>query len=154
MKKSFLCLVLILLCGFASKAQTQVTLHFYNAGSQEFSVSEAGKIYFDNGYLYIDDGNTVPYSFQVSMIRKMLFAAPVSIDEIETPDFKIYPNPANNFIKISSNRPEISYQIFTMDGRLIMTGSCGNEENINISALSKGLYLIKVDGQTFKISKL
>lgn len=153
-KKHFLCLILILFCCHASKAQTQVSLHFYNAGSQEFSVSNAGKIYFDNGYLFIDDGNTVPFSFQVSTIQKMLFSAPANLSEIETANFKIYPNPANNFIKISSNRSENDYQILSMDGRLVMTGSCRNEESINISALSKGLYLIKVDGQTFKISKL
>ena len=147
---SFLLFSGILLCS----AQVTVELQLIDSGTQSFSVSEAGKIYFDNGYLMVDDGNNVPFSFLLSDIRKVLFSNPVSIETVESDHIRIYPNPATTFLRISSDLNRDShYQIFSIDGRLLMSGVCKQEETINIGRLPKGLYLIKVDGKTFKISK-
>ncbi len=156
MKQLLLGLVLVSGLALSGMAQAEVTLHFNNnAGSQSFNVSEAGKLYFDNGYLYIDDGNVVPYSFEVSTIQRILLASTVDIEEIETSEFRIYPNPASSFIRISStDYSSTPYQIFSLDGRLMMSGMCAPEESINVSNLSRGLYIVKVNNKTFKITKL
>ena len=152
-KKTILSLLLfsgILLCS----AQVNVEVQLISSGTQSFSISEAGKIYFDNGYLMVDDGNDAPFSFPLSDIRKVLFSGTTSIETIESDHIRIYPNPATTFLRISNDRNSDSrYQIFSIDGRLLMSGVCKQEETINISRLPKGLYLIKVDGKTFKISK-
>lgn len=152
-KKTILSLLFfsgIILCS----AQVTVEVQLISSGTQSFSVSEAGKIYFDNGYLMVDDGNDAPFSFPLSDIRKVLFSGTTSVETIESDHIRIYPNPATTFLRISSDRNSDSrYQIFSIDGRLLMSGVCKQEETINISRLSKGLYLIKVDGKTFKISK-
>ena len=152
-KKTILSLLFfsgIILCS----AQVTVEVQLISSGTQSFSVSEAGKIYFDNGYLMVDDGNDSPFSFPLSDIRKVLFSGTTSVETIESDHIRIYPNPATTFLRISSDRNSDSrYQIFSIDGRLLMSGVCKQEETINISRLPKGLYLIKVDGKTFKISK-
>ena len=152
-KKTILSLLVlsdILLCS----AQVNVEVQLISYGTQSFSVSEAGKIYFDNGYLMVDDGNDIPFSFPLSDIRKVLFSGTTSVETIESDHIRIYPNPATTFLRISNDRNSDSrYQIFSIDGRLLMSGVCKQEETINISKLPKGLYLIKVDGKTFKISK-
>jgi len=154
MKKLLLGIVILLLGTLPILAQTEVTLHFYNNGSQDFTVSEYGKIYFDNGYLYIDEGTSTPYSFEVANIQKMLFSHTLDIEDIATDDLRIYPNPASTYLKIESNREQNHYQIFSMEGRILQTGVCKNGESIGLSTLPQGLYLINVDGQTFKITKL
>ena len=146
---------LLLLSGtLICSAQVNVEVQLINSSSQTFSVSEAGKIYFDNGYLMVDDGNDTPFSFPLSDIKKVLFSGGTSVETIESDHIRIYPNPATTFLRISRDRNNDShYQIFSIDGRLLMSGVCRQEETINVSRLPKGLYLIKVDGKTFKISK-
>jgi len=132
-----------------------VEIQFYNSSTQTFTVSDAGKLYFDNGYLMIDEGNGAPFSFLVSDIQKMMFNHLTSVETIKTPLFRIYPNPATTYLKISSDRMEnIPYQLYTLDGRLLMSGTSQNDETISVTTLSQGLYLLKIDGKTFKISKL
>lgn len=152
-KKTILSLLLITFMTICS-AQVNVEIQLINSGTQSFSISEAGKIYFDNGYLMVDDGNYVPFSFSISDIQKVLFSGTTSVETIENDNIRIYPNPATTFLRISSDSINDSqYQIYSIDGRLLMSGVCRQEETINISKLPKGLYLIKVDGKTFKISK-
>lgn len=140
----------IILCS----AQVNVEVQLISSGTQSFSVSETGKIYFDNGFLMVDDGDNIPFSFPLSDIRKILFSGATSVETIESDHIRIYPNPATSFLRISSDlNSDSRYQIFSIDGRLLMSGACKQEETINISRLPKGLYLIKVDGKTFKISK-
>lgn len=155
MKKALIYTVsLFVLSAMQLKAQTEVTLYLHNSSTQIFSVNETGKIYFENDNLIIDDGTAVPYNFDISSIQKMIFDAPVNIEDITTPEFKIYPNPVSSFLKISGTSCPIHYELFAMDGRLMMSGDSQNETTLNTSALAKGFYLIKVNGQTFKISKL
>lgn len=153
--KRLLCTTCLLICIFLGHAQTEVEIQFHQSGSLTFTVSDAGKIYFDNGYMLVDEGDGTPYSFLVSDIKKMMFNHLTSVETIETPSFRIYPNPATAYLNISSDHQEdIPYQIFALDGRLMMSGTVQSNESISIAALSKGLYLLKIDGRTFKISKL
>lgn len=54
---------------------------------------------------------------------------------------KIYPNPVKDVINISSEKPVKSIEIYDVLGRLIKTETANN---INVSNLSKGNYLIKI----------
>jgi uncharacterized protein (TIGR02145 family) len=64
-----------------------------------------------------------------------------SIDNI-----KIYPNPAFNQISIVSNESQIiNIQIYNMIGACVLQKELGsNNNNINISSLPKGIYVIKL----------
>ena len=149
-----LCLA-TLLWASASMAQTKVTLTFQNASTQVVEVNAYGKIYFSNDYMYIDDGASVPYSFAVSDIRKMTFDEVLGIDDIVTETFKVYPNPVHNELYISSEdfQPH-PYQLFSTDGRLLLQGESREGNPINVSDLPTGLYILKINNSSFKISKL
>ena len=149
--------ILLLTFGvLVGKAQTTtVEVRLQDGGVHSYEMGATGKLYFQNDYLFIDDGTNVPYTHLVSNIEKMLFSYEVSIEDIETADCKVYPNPASSFLKISTINTDVNhYQIFSIDGRMLMAGDCRNDESIDVSALPQGLYLLKVNGQTFKISKL
>ena len=145
----------ILLWVTSGMAQTKVTLTFQNASTQEIEVSASGKIYFSDNYMYIDDGTAVPYSFAVSDIRNMQFEQVVGIQDIETESFRIYPNPVHNELYISGNdfRP-IAYQIFSMDGRLLLQGETNEGNPIFVGSLPTGICILKIHNSSFKISKL
>ena len=149
--------LLLLLCGIVvGEAQTTtVEVRLQSGGIHSYEMSATGKLYFQNDYLFIDDGINTPYSFQVSDVEKMLFSYNISIEDIVTEECRVYPNPVSSFLKISSANTEVNhYRLFSIDGRELVSGSCHNDETVNVSALPQGLYLLKVNGQTFKISKL
>lgn len=154
MRKTF-CVLFLLSIIWLGHAQTDVEIQFFNSGTQTFTVSDAGKIYFDNGYMLIDEGNGIPYSFPIPDIKKVMFDHITSVEILETSDIRIYPNPVTNYLRISSeHNTDIPYQIYALDGRLVLAGTAHSEESISMNNLSKGLYLLKIDGKTFKISKL
>lgn len=80
----------------------------------------------------------------------------LSLEEIETVDIDIYPNPFSNVINISSNNFEFEAQLFDVNGKeLLVYFNAYNQ--INTQDLAIGIYFLKLDigdGQkTFKIVK-
>ena len=151
--------LLLMLClgslAGALQAQTRVTISFHSAADQVLTVSESGKLYFSDDYLYINEGSDIPYSFLLSAISKVTFEEETGIENIETADVRIYPNPTIDYIRIHNHHAENSeYSLYSYDGRLLQSGTCQNDEPIDVSRYAKGLYLLKVEGLTFKISKI
>ena len=140
---------------FCGAQTTIVNVHLNGGGTQSFEIADNGKLYFQNDYLFIEDGLNLPYSFQVSSIQKMTFSYVEGIQEIETDECRIYPNPSSSYLKISSQNADLNhYQIFSSDGRMVLEGISRNDEPVDIHALAKGLYMVKVNDKTFKITKL
>jgi len=68
--------------------------------------------------------------------------------------FKLYPNPANEFIEISGLLSIENYRIYDILGKKVKKGTIANQEQINIRDFTKGLYFIKLDnGNTIKFMK-
>jgi hypothetical protein len=59
----------------------------------------------------------------------------------------IYPNPSQNSFTIKNIRSAVTIKLFSSDGKLLKQQNIQNEEKINISEFSEGIYLaeIKVD---------
>lgn len=55
---------------------------------------------------------------------------------------KIYPNPAKDIVKIDSKDAIETYNIFSMAGQKVLSGS--NAKEINIQSLAKGNYILQV----------
>ncbi|MFC0777896.1 T9SS type A sorting domain-containing protein [Flavobacterium sp. HJSW_4] len=66
-----------------------------------------------------------------------------------------YPNPSSDFINVKAeNEEEVeSFQIFDLNGRLIMGEELGLNDKIDISKLSQGAYLLKAKVNGALISK-
>ncbi|WP_309640195.1 putative Ig domain-containing protein, partial [Flavobacterium sp.] len=68
----------------------------------------------------------------------------------------VYPNPFDNIIHLSSNVVGISYQVFSIDGKLIQTDQLQNNK-IEFRDLPTGIYLLQLfaegKSQTLKIIK-
>ncbi len=77
--------------------------------------------------------------------------SPVGIDEIQKVEFDLYPNPANSYINIESEDRIYEISIISLDGSLVKRLSNSDYQNIDISFLSKGIYLVKVKSEEGKI---
>lgn len=62
----------------------------------------------------------------------------------------VFPNPCKNLIKVQSDKPFISYSITNLQGQLIIQNTLPSTNQIDISSVSKGIYLfttIATNGQ-------
>ena len=72
------------------------------------------------------------------------------IDETDADDILVYPNPANDFITISTEYPETSHiSLLNIHGQLINVYVENNR--IDVSTLPAGVYLLKIDNKIVKI---
>lgn len=62
-------------------------------------------------------------------------------NSVKNTEMSIYPNPAKDFVNIQSENKVKSVEIFTMEGRLVLTAKAAK---INTSGLKSGVYLMKI----------
>lgn len=136
-------------------AQTRVTLTFQDASTQAFEVSAYGKIFFSDQFIYIDEGDAVPFSFAVSDVRNMVFSEVLGVRDIVSENVKIFPNPVRNDLFVSLDNPEPQpFSLYASDGRVVRQGFCENGTPVRVGDLPMGLYILKINNNSFKISKL
>jgi len=104
-------------------------------------------------------GDLLTGSQSYSFIALNAVEESLSIDEFSTSSFTVWPNPAKNTLNISAINNfnnNIQVQIVDMLGRTIQSNDFNSINNISldISNLSKGLYLINInDGETSSTQK-
>ena len=98
---------------------------------------------------------------QIDTVSKTAFIevqSAVGMSTLPTLLAQVYPTPAMNEVKVRlSSAPEVNttYSIMTLTGVEVMNGVFQNqEETLNVSSLSNGIYLIKIDGSTPVIKKI
>ena len=60
----------------------------------------------------------------------------------------------NNIIINSGSSEYLNYKLFDLTGRMIKKSITRNKESICIDDLAKGIYILKLENETFKIIKL
>ena len=72
----------------------------------------------------------------------------VSVGEITATAVKLYPNPANDVLFISSDAKRSKVEVFNLLGQSVMSKNINSKQSeLNISDLDAGMYLIKVYGE-------
>ncbi len=78
----------------------------------------------------------------------------VSIEGFTNEQINIHPNPTKNSIQIQTALSDFTYQLFALDGRLLMLG---NDNIVNLQAIASGMYLLELkdeSGQLIAIEKV
>lgn len=78
----------------------------------------------------------------------------LSANEITESSFKVYPNPAKDYINISavSNVNIESVKLFNVIGKQVFAGDAVTDK-INIANLNNGLYLLKIEAENGSLNK-
>lgn len=149
--------ILLLLTAGLAKAQTGVTITYYTGTTQNFSVESNGKLYFENEALYLKSNSTTEATvIPISIIQKITFSNTLNVASFgdNKNNLTLYPNPASDFLKINGTENEvIAVKIYALTGQLVQEGKYLPDQEIAISALSKGIYLVQANGVTFKFVK-
>ena len=92
----------------------------------------------------------------IDNIVTTITASSLGIEEINLQDnasISLFPNPANDFITVKSSSEIVSMKAVNMLGQIVIIQT-GNSNNLNISTLSPGLYVLKlVDSKGLKTQK-
>ncbi|MCQ2327299.1 MAG: T9SS type A sorting domain-containing protein [Bacteroidales bacterium] len=157
-KRSILAFVLCIGIYIGLNAQNVVVVENNDNTTQTFALGEQGEMLFteNNDSLVVRISENDYTSFLLSEISKIYFVQVSSVSEIDVQNTMfVYPNPARDFIKIANNSQENQIlSIYSIDGRMLVKQNYSANEGIDISSLKEGLYIVKLNGQTFKFSKL
>tara|TARA_R110002049_G_scaffold232047_1_gene404591 strand:+ start:1845 stop:3056 length:1212 start_codon:yes stop_codon:yes gene_type:complete len=81
-------------------------------------------------------------------------AESLSVDDVLSPNFKIYPNPAKDYIQIASKDVQISsIEMYNLIGKKLISEKNLVNNRLNISSLSSGMYLLKINSDVNSITK-
>ncbi len=111
---------------------------------------------------YFNDGN---YTVKVKVtsstgclceLTKTFKVAKSNINKLAVQSFKIYPIPSSDILNIVGEaNQEYEWQMLSMDGKSISTGSFNHSTAINLNGLAKGFYMLRLyDGSAWTTTKI
>ena len=80
-------------------------------------------------------------------------ATPLSVDENEVNNLAIYPNPANDNIRINGLDKDTEVSIYNAMGVMVKTVVINGNDEINVSELPAGLYIARFGERTLRFTK-
>jgi hypothetical protein len=96
-------------------------------------------VFYVRAPLAVDGANEVFYD-NISLVEQ----AAASVNDIFSSKISIYPNPANEFIQISTDETITGVEVYNLIGKKVISLSNLLENRLDVSNLSKGIYVLKV----------
>ena len=152
-------LLVTLLTGLCTQLHAQSTAMtvFMNDGTtQTFIMAEEDQVYFSNNtYLVVNQVNASEITnIRLDEIRKIVCEETESIPENQVPAVSILPNPVHDVMVLRNLNGSQRVQIYSINGQLMKSFEASSGQNIDVSDLSIGLYLVKTQSCTLKMIKL
>ncbi|MDP4277755.1 MAG: T9SS type A sorting domain-containing protein [Bacteroidota bacterium] len=152
-----ICLTVFSVAGvFSAKAGTQLTITGQNGSVRSIELSALGKITFQSSELMFHFQDGVLEPMPISSVKRMTFTQQSSLPKADkTVTISIYPNPATDYL-IINNLPAKASQVFiySISGRLMLSRTLeSTTEQLTVSQLPDGFYILKINDQAFKFSK-
>ncbi len=111
-----------------------LTSNFGSSGTGVFSISHIRAVTYQGAYLPVGAGTA-----------SVNFVAATGIQKINTELIKVGPNPANDKIMIDGLTERTSFEILNVIGQPVLKATCDNKKFIDVAALEKGAYFIKLN---------
>ena len=155
-------LLLALLLGmafqmFAQSTHVHVTIFLNDGTETSYDMSSASYMYYEDGVKLVitegTDGMTT-VSYPLADIRKITCEEQLGTPENSIEKAQIYPNPTHDMLTISNIDGKRQMKIYALDGRLVKSMQVINNQTLDISDLTAGLYLVDIESVTLKLMKL
>jgi len=120
---------------FNTGDETSIVLFARGIGGADPGVGGSPK-----GFDFINGDESVRLNFMILTNETAL-----STEDIFASNFKVYPNPAKDYISIQSNNIKInSVEVYNVIGKRLLISTELNDSKLNISNLNAGVYLLKI----------
>lgn len=137
-----------------------VSLDIKNSDGSEknIDVNSLRKITFGNGMMILNYRIGTVENVITSSVQKLVFTSFTGLNDlqVEPATLIVFPNPSREYISLK-NIPDgdVKIVIFSINGsQLINLQHYTNNEMIDINHLTRGIYIIKVNNQALKFTKL
>ena len=137
-----------------------VSLDIKNSDGSEknIDVNSLRKITFGNGMMILNYRIGTVENVITSSVQKLVFTYFTGLNDlqVEPATLIVFPNPSREYISLK-NIPDgdVKIVIFSINGsQLINLQHYTNNEMIDINHLTRGIYIIKVNNQALKFTKL
>lgn len=147
----------LLPCWAQSYQLTNVTVTLQNGWQMESQIGRQGGIYFQGETLVVTNGLTGTSSdTEIGMVQKILFSdgPVVGIPSVEKQEFVVSPNPAAHLVTVSGlegNCQEVV--VYNVNGQKMMQQTMNDGDQMDVSKLPAGLYLMRSGNRFAKIVK-
>ena len=144
--------------GYVSmQAQTLLNIKKFDGTDKFLNLTTLGKITFSDVNLILNYslGNDEPVT--LSSVKKIVFTSATGVNQTmaDRKAIRIYPNPATTYIELKNTQEgELNVAVYSVAGLVLNLQLDSDSRQINVSGLPKGLYLIKVNNQVAKFSKI
>ena len=161
MKKFYLCLIFLLIFGWGinSVNAQYLRVKFQDGTEETQEISLLQDLQFPDNLLQITflSGSVESYDLSsISTLYLQLYPTATSDYSLNSSqEISIYPNPASDVIYIKSEQEITSVvSIYRIDGVLVLQKQISSQnKSFDISGLTSGLYLLRIDNQAFKFIK-
>ncbi len=151
-------LTIALPCLFAHSLQAQVVVTVVSTDGNEHPITldEGGEILINSESMVVYATTSSSYSYALDDVRKVLFSGEVGVREIESgTKITVYPNPAGERFTINGiwNGEVHDLRLFSMSGAEVLRQDYCDGDEVIISQLPQGTYLVRLDNSITKIVK-
>ena len=163
MKRKILIAMVFMLAMLASiktfAQTTDITVHFrVDVNSAPTELQDVKKFYFEGENIVFKLGDGTTTSFAMNDVKKMTLTYnepdPTEVEEFASEN-GLYPNPVSDVLYFNFNvGADVVMQIYSATGQLVKEENLSSDGAVDVSNLSEGLYIVKIDGKTYKFSKL
>lgn len=119
----------------------------FTTSSFTFTASTTTVVIYVRALLAIDSSTEVFYD-NISLVKE----ATASIDDVSVVDVKVYPNPTTGLVNISTNENINSIAVHDLLGRKVLASQT-NLETVDVSSLTKGIYLLQLNLEKGQLTK-
>lgn len=150
--------IFAILATMKTNAQTtDITVH-YRTNSTSEVMQDVKKFYFEGENIVFRLGDGTTTSLAVAEVKKMTLAYNEpdlsDVDEYAN-EGGLYPNPVSDMLYFNFNvASDVTMQIYSATGQLVKEENLSTGGTVDVSDLNEGLYIVRIDGKTYKFSKL
>lgn len=137
-------------------AQNSLIVRATDATTSSVALSQISRITFSSGNMQVKKTDLSQVVFAVANIQKMSFgilSASLSVYD-RSSDVQFYPNPAVSQIRFRNLAESESYRVVvsSLDGKVLIQQKLSDTNDaVDVQSLSKGIYLVMINGSVLKL---
>ncbi len=131
-----------------NSSKSNETENNFTTTTFNFTASTSKVVIYVRAPLAVDSANEVFYD---NIELRAVTAA--SVENVFASKLRVYPNPANQFVNISSEREINKVNVYSLTGKRVITTSTLNNNRLDVSNLSSGIYMMKLTSGNLTASK-
>ncbi|MBO7444838.1 MAG: choice-of-anchor J domain-containing protein [Bacteroidales bacterium] len=122
----------------------------------------------EGAYVSVPDGEWTEYTYNypagtkyvaincvsndafIFMLDDITISTGVGIEDVEAPEFTIYPNPATDILTVNG---EGLAEVYNTLGQMVISENVNGNAQLNVSNLESGVYFVRMNGATQRFIK-